>query len=153
MTWSHPEWREVLKTGRYLTVTSPLKALPVHVLSELAEVVLDDLGSAPHILHAVIQPQLTRIRLPATLRTVPLAVKLIVERTHKLASFELQSICLLNLYSSIIQFRGYLVKFRNLSLCIFLLNCHGLCSLLVIRHDLQKSQSVLFFFAFINESK
>ena len=71
----------------------------------------------------------------------------------KLASFELQSICLLNLYSSIIKFRGYLVKFRNLSLCIFLLNCHGLCSLLVIRHDLQKSQSVLFFFAFINESK
>ena len=91
MTWSHPEWREVLKSGRYLSVSSPLKALPVHVLSELAEVVLDDLGSAPHILHAVIQPQLTRIRLPATLRTVPLAVKLIVERTHKLASFELTS--------------------------------------------------------------
>ena len=91
MTWSHREWREVLKTGRYLTVTSPLKALPVHVLSELAEVVLDDLGSAPHILHAVIQPQLTRIRLPPTLRTVPLAVKLIVERTHKLTSFELTS--------------------------------------------------------------
>ena len=91
MTWSHPEWREVLKTGRYLTVTSPLKALPGHVLNELAEVVLDDLGSAPHILHAVIQPQLTRVRLPPTLRTVPLAVKLIVERTHKLASFELTS--------------------------------------------------------------
>ena len=59
--------------------------------TELAEAVLDDLGSAPHILHSVIQPQLTRIRLPPNLRTVPLAVKLIVERTTSLASLELTS--------------------------------------------------------------
>ena len=91
VTWRHPGWRDFLTGGHYLTVLSPLTHLPVHVLTELAEAVLDHLGSAPHILQAVIQPQLTRIRLPPDLRTVPLAVKLLVERTTSLASLELSS--------------------------------------------------------------
>ena len=91
VTWRHPGWRDFLTGGHYLTVLSPLTHLPVHVLTELAEAVLDHLGSAPHILQAVIQPQLTRIRLPPDLRTVPLAVKLLVERTTSLTSLELSS--------------------------------------------------------------
>ena len=91
VTWRHPRWRDFLNGGQYLTVRSPLTSLPVHVLSELAETVLDDLGSAPHILHAVIQSQLTRIRLPPSLMTVPLAVKLLVERTTSLGCLELTS--------------------------------------------------------------
>merc|ERR1711936_654921 len=70
VTWRHPGWRDFLTGGHYLTVLSPLTHLPVHVLTELAEAVLDHLGSAPHILQAV---------------------KLLVERTTSLASLELSS--------------------------------------------------------------
>ena len=84
-----PGFRHFIKHGKYLSVRSPLKQLPVHVLSELVQVVLDQLGTSPHILHAVIQPQLTSCRLPSVISTVPLAIKLLVERTHKLHSFEL----------------------------------------------------------------
>ena len=70
---------------------SPLQQLPVHVLCELAQVVVDELGCAPHILHAIIQPQVTSLRLPPVVSTIPLALKLIVERTHKLSTFELSS--------------------------------------------------------------
>ena len=52
---------------------------------------IDDLGCAPHILHSLIQPHLTSLRLPPVVNTIPLAVKLIVERTHKLNVFELSS--------------------------------------------------------------
>eukprot|EP00092_Neocalanus_flemingeri_P021883 GFUD01023738.1.p1 GENE.GFUD01023738.1~~GFUD01023738.1.p1 ORF type:complete len:527 (-),score=144.44 GFUD01023738.1:21-1601(-) len=84
-----PGFRQFIKHGKYLSVRSPLKQLPVHVLSELVQVVLDQLGTSPHILHAVIQPQLTSCRLPSVVSTLPLAIKLLVERTQRLYSFEL----------------------------------------------------------------
>jgi len=74
-----------------LCVKSPLRQLPVHILSELVEEVLDQLGTSPHILHAVIQPQLTACHLPAVVSTIPLAIKLLVERAHRLATFQLTS--------------------------------------------------------------
>jgi len=89
ITWRSSGWRNFVKSGKYLSVTSPLRQLPVHVLCELAQVIIDELGCAPHILHAVIHPQLTGLRLPPVVNTIPLAVKLIVERTNKLSSFEL----------------------------------------------------------------
>ena len=91
ITWRSERWRRFIKHGDYLSVESPLRGLPVHVLCELAQVVLDDLGCAPHILHSIIQPHLTCLRLPAVVSTIPLAVKLIVERTHSLSSLELSS--------------------------------------------------------------
>lgn len=117
ITWRSSGWRNFVKNGHYLSVESPLKQLPVHVLCELAQVsdpsktkyrvffssmwikeqnktlqvVIDDLGCAPHILHSLIQPHLTSLRLPPVVNTIPLAVKLIVERTHKLNTFELSS--------------------------------------------------------------
>ena len=84
-----PGFRQFIKQGEYLTVKSPLKQLPVHILSELVQEVLDQLGTSPHILHAVIQPQLTACHLPSIVSTVPLAIKLLVERTHRLYSFQL----------------------------------------------------------------
>ena len=91
ITWRSSSWRQFVKSGRYLLVRSPLQQLPVHVLCELAQVVVDELGCAPHILHAIIQPQMTSLRLPPVVSTIPLALKLIVERTHKLSTFELSS--------------------------------------------------------------
>ena len=89
ITWRSANWRQFLNHGHYLRVESPLAGLPVHVLCELGQVVLDDLGCAPHILHSIIQPHLTCLRLPPVVSTTPLAVKLIVERTHRLSSLEL----------------------------------------------------------------
>ena len=89
ITWRSSNWRQFLTHGHYLRVESPLACLPVHVLCELGQVVLDDLGCAPHILHSIIQPHLTSLRLPPVVSTIPLAVKLIVERTHRLSTLEL----------------------------------------------------------------
>jgi len=93
MLWcvQSPRFRSFLKTGGFLMVQNspPLRQLPVHVLSELVKEVLEQLGSSPHVLHAIIQPQMTEIRLPSTLSTIPLAIKLIVERVNNLHTFEL----------------------------------------------------------------
>ena len=91
ITWRSASWRQFVKSGLYLAASVPLQHLPVHVLCELGQVVVDDLGCAPHILHAIIQPQVTSLRLPPVVSTIPLALKLIVERTHKLNTFELSS--------------------------------------------------------------
>merc|ERR1712106_78408 len=86
-----PAFRQFIKDGSYLTVKSPLKQLPVHILSELVQEVLDLLRTSPHILHAVIQPQLIACHLPSIVSSIPLAIKLLVERTQRLNSFELTS--------------------------------------------------------------
>merc|ERR1712106_72629 len=86
-----PAFRQFIKDGSYLTVESPLKQLQVHILSELVQEVLDLLGTSPHILHAVIQPQLIACHLPSIVSSIPLAIKLLVERTQRLNSFELTS--------------------------------------------------------------
>ena len=46
------------------------RQLPVHVFTELVSEVFLELGSTPHVLHAVIQPQMVECRLPSTLRLV-----------------------------------------------------------------------------------
>jgi len=85
------QFRSFLKTGGYLNHQDqpPLRQLPVHVFTELVAEVLEQLGSSPHVLHAVIQPQMAELRLPSTLSTIPLAIKLLVERVNRLATFEL----------------------------------------------------------------
>ena len=84
-----PRFRQFVKRGEFLSMRSPLRHLPVHILTELTNEVLNQLGSAPHILHAVIQPQLMTCNLPPNISTLPLAIKLLVERAHSLSSFEL----------------------------------------------------------------
>ena len=42
----------------------------MHVFTELVSEVFLELGSTPHVLHAVIQPQMVECRLPSTLRLV-----------------------------------------------------------------------------------
>lgn len=85
------QFRYFLKSGGYLNHQDcpPLRQLPVHVFTELVHEVLEQLGSSPHVLHAVIQPQLVECRLPSTLSTLPLAIKLLVERVNQLHTFEL----------------------------------------------------------------
>jgi len=85
------QYRAFLKSGAYLKHQQrpPLRQLPVHVFTELVSEVFLELGSTPHVLHAVIQPQMVECRLPSTLSTLPLAIKLLVERVNNLHTFEL----------------------------------------------------------------
>jgi len=104
------QYRAFLKAGGYLKhqQNPALRQLPVHVFTELVTEVFLELGSAPHVLHAVVQPQMVECRLPSSLRfpnplaasicylqlgnltsTLPLAIKLLVERVNSLHTFEL----------------------------------------------------------------